>query len=170
MYESMVDIKKTLLTQHYQEHKDVFMSLARRRIGDFWAEDCVQEMYEGGLRYIDSVPLNEKEMNLYLYTILSNVIKAYQRGSFPTSEIEEDMWVGRNLQRDMQDEKVIKETLEFLKDYPEEQRNIIYAYLIQGEDAQYVSRSHGVSVGHVWNICSKFREAAKEKFYVSEEP
>lgn len=164
MYPTMKDVKLTLVNQHYLAHKDELLSLARRRIGDFWKEDVVQEAYERCYRYIDQIPISEKELTLYVYTVMANVIRDYQRNTFSQQEVTEEMWVSGDLAQDMRSKGVLKEVLTYLDTYPLEQRNIIYAYVIQGDDARVVSQKFGVSLENVWKISSRFRAAARGQY------
>lgn len=167
MVEDMKGVAETLITTHFKMHYDTLLLVARRKIGDFWAEDCVMDVYERCLRYHDRIPM-AVALDRFIMAMLLNRIKDYHRDNISYEEVEEYMWESGDLGKQMRARGILKEVMGELDSYAEESRTILYMFLIQGESVATISRICGVNVSAIWVLVHRFRTTIKEKYGIEE--
>ena len=165
MYYSMKSVAQTLILTHFEAHREDLVKIARRKLGDMYSEDAVQDVYERCLRYEDRIPL-ALSLDKFIMTVLMNRIRDYQREVVPHDEIEEHMWESGDLAKELRSKGVLKEVMSELERYDEQDRTVLYLYLIQGESSYDVSRITGVGMANVRKLAERFRAVVKEKYEI----
>lgn len=162
MYKTSTDVKRELLKQHYEANYGQLVKRAKRYLGEFWAEDCVQDAYDRLFTYVDNIPFEYVELNPYVNTVVGNVIKRYQADKIGYFEIEENMLVSSELAKSEEDKDRVKQILDSLSGYSPSDRSILYSYLIQGAKREQVAKTHEVPFFYVKNLIQKFRKEIKD--------
>lgn len=152
-----------LIEEHFKEHRKTLLKISTRKLGEFWAEDALQDAYDRALRYEHKYD-RAYSLDAYIKKILENVIRSYQNDLVPTEEVEEHMWESGELADEMRAKGVLKEVLEDLCALPEPARTDVYLSLIQGEKNRDVSRITGSSEGSIKMSCMRFKSQMREKY------
>lgn len=156
--------KLQLLEKHFIQNKDTMTKIAKRKLGEFWCEDIVQEAYTRCIQYRKSIPDDAKMVNAYLYTTMRNVIRDYMRDQIGTVDVEEDMLESGELV----DEWGATGVLDAIKadmltlDSPE--KEIVYCALIHGEKYEALSHIHNVTIPAVKMMVYRYRSKIQEKY------
>lgn len=154
-----------IVEQHYNsKERDALFSRALRRVGELWAEDCVQTAYERAIKYHESLPIDYVGINRYMQIVLTNVINDYANNRVEHIEIDEKHKESRELDDERSDKDYLKKVLEYLKEYDEDSRGIIYMMVFQGEKAKDISTIYSVREDNIRKICQRFKEAVRDKF------
>lgn len=151
------------LKEHFETRRDSLVKIAQRRIGDFWAEDAVNDSYEAVIRYAgNKAPV--AVMDAYLKYVLGTVLIKYERDEFPDTELEEWMWESGELADEMRGRGILDNVLSDVGMLQEPERSCIFLHVIQGEKAQVVSQIIGESIPNVWKMAERFRKEMREKY------
>lgn len=154
-----------IVEQHYNSKgRDALLARSLRRVGEFWAEDCVQTAYERAVKYHENLPIDYVGINRYMQIVLTNVINDYVNNKIEQVEVEEHHRESRELDDEALDKDYLLKVLEFLKTYEEDLRGIIYMVVFQGEKPREVSRIFDVREDNIRKICQRFREDVRGKF------
>jgi len=160
--------KKTIvykiIDQHYAEHRDALLVRAKRKVGEFWAEDVVQDTYERAYKYWERIPIDFVGTNSYLQFMLNNRIRDYQNGNIDSVEVEETHWESSELADEVRAVGVLAEVKEHLLRYPGGDRDIIYMHLFYGEKQSVVSQVMGVRQPYISELCRKFQSEVRTKY------
>lgn len=156
--------KIALLTEHFTQNKDTMCKIAKRRVGDFWCEDVVQEAYTRCIKYIGGIPEDEKLVNAYLYTALRNVMNDYLRGSVDTAEVEEDMLESGELVDDWAARGVLNEIKKDMAALPSPEKEVVYCSLIHGESYDQISRINQITVPAVKMMVYRYRKLLEGRY------
>lgn len=151
-------IKTTLIKQHYEQNFDSLVKRAKRSVGEFWAEDCVNDAYEQLFTYINRLPLDYVELNPYINTVVNNVIKKYRADRIGYMDIEENMLVSEDLEQNEEDKARVKQILDSLSTYPSDDRGVIYSVLFQGMKYDTVAKVFNEPFWRVQYLVNKFRK------------
>lgn len=152
-----------LIEEHFKEHRKALLRISMRKLGEFWAEDCVQDSYDRAIRYQERYN-SVYSLDAYIKKILENVIRSYQNDMVPTEEIEEGMWESGELADEMRAKGVLREVLEDLCEMAEPARTDVYLSLIQGEKNRDVSAITGSTEGSIKMSCLRFKSQMREKY------
>ncbi|QHJ80969.1 MAG: hypothetical protein [Caudoviricetes sp.] len=151
------------IEEHFITQRKTLIKMAQRRLGDFWAEDAVNDAYEAAIRYG-----GKKEpvasVGAYLNYILGTVIRKYESDKFPDTEIEDWMWESGELADEMRAKGVLQSVLEDLCEIEEPTRSCVYLQMIQGERIDKVSVITGCTEGSIKMACLRFRREMREKY------
>ncbi len=152
-----------LIEEHFKEHRKALLKSAKRRVGEYWAEDAVMDAYEGAIRYAGNKgPV--ASLGAYINYILSVSVRKYENDTLSDTELEEWMWESGELADEMRAKGVLQEVLEDLCSLPEPARTDVYLSLIQGEKNRDVSRITGSSEGSIKMSCMRFKSQMREKY------
>lgn len=151
------------IEEHFLANRRSLLAIAKRRLGEFWAEDAMQDAYEGALKYAgNSRPV--ASIGAYLNYILGVVIRKYESNQLSDVELEDWMWESGELADEMRDKGTLNEVLETLCGIDEPARSCIYLYIIQGESCKRVSSITGVEEPYIRKIAERFRKQMREKY------
>ncbi|MGL4584055.1 MAG: sigma-70 family RNA polymerase sigma factor [Flavobacterium sp.] len=157
MYADMNEVKRTLLTQHYVEKKDMYVKRASYHIGEFFSEDVVQEAYAKALRYLDRYPVEYQDFSAFFNVMFNNELKDFRSDRLDKVELMEWHWESG----EFDDERVavaeVTRLERFLAREKPLNRSVIYSALWQGIPLKDIARAHGVSEGAVKQLVFKFR-------------
>lgn len=151
------------LKEHFETRRDSLVKIAQRRLGEFWAEDAVQDAYERVIRYSDSFIIG-RVMDSYIKKVLEYVILRYERENFSTEEVEEWMWESGELADEMRGKGCLSKIVQEVAEMEEPQRSCIYLYVIQGEKDYTTSRITGIPVRTIQQWAYRFRKQMREKY------
>lgn len=159
--------KLKLLEEHFVENRDVMVKQANRKIGEFFAEDVVQEAYTRCMRYVDNLPEDKKVLNSYVYKVMRNVIKDYLSDSISSVGVEEDMLESGELNDEWEAKGVLKEIKRDILRLKSPRKEIIYCALIQGDRYELISSINKVNVQTVKDMVKYYRKQLEEKYVSS---
>lgn len=157
-------MKITLLEAHFIKNKDIMCKVAKRRVGEFWCEDVVQEAYTRCIKYIDNIPEDATLVNAYLYTSLRNVMNDYLRGSVDTAEVEEDMLESGELVDDWAAQGVLDEIKKHMTFLPSPEKEVVYCALVQGESYEQISKINQVTIPSVKMMVYRYRKMLEGRY------
>lgn len=155
-----------IITQHYVENYDALVKRATRMVGEYWAEDTVQEAFEQAYKYWERLPIDFVGISKYILVIHNNVIKRYQNDRIDSVEVEDYHWESGELADEMRARGILHEVKEHLKTYPENMRDIIYLRLFQGERLETVTAIVGVTHPYVVKVCYMFQRDVRKRFSI----
>ncbi len=153
------------IEEHFEEQRKGLLQIARRQVGDFWYEDCVQEAYGRALRHAGNKgPI--VCIDYYLKYILGTVCREYMQDNLTgdAEELEEWMWESDELEQEFKNHGTVEAVLAELQLLKEPNRSCVYLHAIQGERSKVVSVITGVDEASVRKICQRFREEMKNKY------
>lgn len=151
------------IEEHFITQRKSLVKMAQRRLGDFWAEDAVNDSYEAAIRY-GGKKAPVASVGAYLNYILGTIIRKYESDKFPDTEIEDWMWESGELADEMRYKGVLQAVLEDLCEIEEPARSCVYLYAVQGEKVEKVSYITGVPVNTIKSSTARFRIEMREKY------
>lgn len=152
-----------LIEEHFKEHRKALLKSAKRRVGEYWAEDAVMDAYEGAIRYAgNKAPV--ASLGAYINYILSVAVRKYENDTLSDTELEEWMWESGELADEMRAKGVLQNVLEDLCLIEDPARTCVYLHIVQGEKSYKVSEITGVSEASVRKMCERFRHQMREKY------
>lgn len=156
--------KSQLLEAHFKEHKDSLVKRAKYKLGEYWAEDAVQDTYERCLRYLDNLPEDAGLIAAYVNTALRSAIKEYRRDNVGYVEVEEDMLESGELVDGWGAKGVLRLVKRDISKLPSPNKEVVYCALIHGESYDIISKTTGVTVPNVKTIVRRFRKELEERY------
>lgn len=156
------------ITKHFEEQRKGLLAIAKREVGEFWHEDCVQEAYTRCLQYAGNKnPVIE--MDYYLKFVLGTVIREYQSDKLDGGEeVEEWMMESGELADEMRASGVLSEVLGDMEKIDEPYRTALYLTMIGGERIEKTSRITGLSEDSIKSYNKRFRKDMREKYGTQE--
>lgn len=151
------------IEEHFITQRKTLVKMAQRRLGDFWAEDAVNDAYERVLKYQAKFKVG-LSMDAYIKRVLDRVLSTYQNDQFPDTELEDWMWESGELADEMRYKGVLQSVLEDLCEIEEPGRSCVYLYAVQGEKVEKVSFITGVPVNTIKSCTARFRREMREKY------
>lgn len=151
------------IEEHFITQRKTLLKMAQRRLGDFWAEDAVNDAYERVIKYQEKF-IQGLSMDAYIKRVLDRVLKNYQNDKFPDTELEDWMWESGELADEMRAKGVLQSVLEDLCEIEEPARSCVYLQMIQGERIDRVSVITGCTEGSIKMACLRFRREMREKY------
>lgn len=156
--------KLELLENHYVDNYKAMVKQAERKVGAFFSEDVVQEAYTRCMRYVDSLPEDNKVLNSYVYKVMRNVIKDYLSDSISSVGVEEDMLESGELNDEWEAKGVLKDIKRDILRLKSPRKEIIYCALIQGDRYELISSINKVNVQTVKDMVKYYRKQLEEKY------
>ena len=151
------------IEEHFKQHRKALLRTAKRRVGEYWAEDALMDAYEGALKYAgNKEPV--ASIGAYLSYILNVAIKKYENDSLSDTELEDWMWESGELADEMRIKGVLQQVLEDLCLIEDPQRTCIYLHIVQGERSYKVSEITGMTEAYVRKSSERFRRQMREKY------
>lgn len=158
--------KLELLEKHFSDNKDTLVKIAKRKVGEFWADDVVQEAYTRCIKYSDKLPDDDKLINAYVYTTLRNIMIDYLRDRISVDEVEEDMLESGELVDEWGAKGVLASIKADMLKLPSPKKEIIYCALIQGERYETLSKIFNVTIPAAHMMVYTYRKELLEKYNV----
>lgn len=156
--------KLKLLEEHFAEHKDTMVKIAKRRLGEFWCEDAVQETYARCIQYSHSIPEDSKLVNAYLYTTMRNVIRDYMSDRISNVDVEEDMLESGELVDEWEAKGVLAQIKEAMLSLGSPEKEIVYCALVHGGKYETLSSIYNVSIPAIKMMVYRYRKSLEEKY------
>lgn len=151
------------IEEHFITQRKTLIKIAQRRLGDFWAEDAVNDAYERVIKYQEKF-IQGLSMDAYIKRVLDRVLRGYESDKFPDTELEDWMWESGELADEMRYKGVLQAVLEDLCEIEEPARSCVYLYSVQGEKVEKVSFITGVPVNTIKSSTARFRREMREKY------
>ncbi len=125
-----------------EEYKNLLRS-ARNKLGDLWAEDCVQDTYEAVLKAAPRLH-NQYDIKYLMRAALFNRIKDYMSDRIDAEEIDENHLYGGEVEAKWQDVSMAKKAIELINKRAEPLRTGLYLHLLEGVSGREVTSVVGV--------------------------
>lgn len=146
----------------YREDYKTFHKMAVRKLGDFWAEDVVQETFERALRYSPTYNPQLSELRTWVSRIFDSVVKKY-RSPLMLEELTEESWI-TNEGPDNTLSAVIEDFMKDIKGRKENHQQVLYCYFILGMKPKEVTQVVSESIHNVNWIVQEFRRDMRGRY------
>lgn len=150
------------IEQLYREEYKTFRKMAVRKVGDFWADDAVQETFERALQYSPTYNPQLSELRTWVSRIFDSVVKKY-RHTIVLEELTEESWVTEEGPHNTFDNMLI-DFMKDIKERKENQQQVLYCYFILGMRPREVVKVVPESLHNVNWIVQDFRREMRGRY------
>lgn len=145
------DIKK-----NFEEEYNNLVKAASRKLGAFWAEDCVMDCYERLLRRATTLRLTG-DIKYLMRGILNNRIKDYMRQHIDMVEVEEFHIYGDEVEDSLVMSAAYDDVVDRIEQMEGVKKDAISLYFLEGIKTTSLSKVVGVEVRTLNNWVNDFR-------------
>lgn len=131
------------IEKNYREDYKNLLRIASNKLGNLWAEDCVQDTYEAVLKAAHRLH-NNYDIKYLMRAALFNRIKDYLYDEIDSEEIDEKHIYGGEIEEKWKDVGVAKRAIELIDSRKEPLRTGLYLNLLEGVSGREVSRIVGI--------------------------
>ena len=132
------------IEENFREDYKNLLRSARNKLGDLWAEDCVQDTYEAVLKAAPRLH-NQYDIKYLMRAALFNRIKDYMSDRIDAEEIEEEHIYGGDVEEKWKALNLAGKAIKLIDVYPEPVRTGLYLHIMEGVSLREVVRIVGVS-------------------------
>lgn len=119
------------IEENYSKEYNNLVKQAMRKLGPFWAEDCVQDCYERVVRRATTLKLTG-DLKYLMRGILNNRIKDYMRDRVDMVEIEEYHIYGDEIEDALVMSSAYQDVVARLETVDEKKRPALTLYFLEG--------------------------------------
>lgn len=150
------------IAEVYKRDYKTFHKMAIRKVGDFWAEDLVQETFERALKYSPTYNPQLSMLDTWINRIFDSVVKKYRHAN-NLEELTEESWVTEEGPHN-NFENVLEDFIKDLIGYKENQKQVLYCYFILGMRPREVLQVVPESLHNINWIVADFRRDMRGKY------
>lgn len=136
--------------QIYAEYGGKIMGYIRARIhGKADAEDLFSEVFERIIKKLDDFDPEKASLNTWIFTITRNIVIDHFRRTKPSSELDENLTDGTELDEDLLNTESLSELASALRSLPQQMMDIIVLRYYDGKPLTEIAKLMGLSYGAV---------------------
>ncbi|MBR4577671.1 MAG: sigma-70 family RNA polymerase sigma factor [Clostridia bacterium] len=136
--------------QIYAEYGGKIMGYIRARIrGKADAEDLFSEVFERIIKKLDDFDPEKASLNTWIFTITRNIVIDHFRRTKPSSELDENLTDGTELDEDLLNTESLSELASALRSLPQQMMDIIVLRYYDGKPLTEIAELMGLSYGAV---------------------
>ena len=136
--------------QIYAEYGGKIMGYIRARIrGKADAEDLFSEVFERIIKKLDDFDPEKASLNTWIFTITRNIVIDHFRRTKSSSELDENLTDGTELDEDLLNTESLSELASALRSLPQQMMDIIVLRYYDGKPLTEIAELMGLSYGAV---------------------